>query len=42
MAELIANALDEQTLTGTAEPTIVKDEDGRWHIRDRMTSRARP
>jgi len=32
--ELIANALDEQTLTGTAEPAIVKDEVGRWHITD--------
>jgi hypothetical protein len=32
--ELIANALDEQTLTGTAEPAIGKDEDGRWHITD--------
>src|SRR5215471_10057105 len=32
--ELIANALDEQTLTGTAEPAIFKDNDGRWHIAD--------
>jgi hypothetical protein len=32
--ELIANALDEQTITGTKEPTIVKDDQGRWHIRD--------
>jgi hypothetical protein len=32
--ELIANALDEAALTGTQEPTIVKDADGRWHIRD--------
>jgi hypothetical protein len=32
--ELIANALDEQALTGTAEPMIFKDEDGRWHIAD--------
>src|SRR3954462_8708196 len=32
--ELIANALDEAALTGTAEPEITKDADGRWHIRD--------
>ncbi len=32
--ELIANALDEQTLTGTTEPVISKDERGRWHIAD--------
>jgi hypothetical protein len=32
--ELIANALDEAALTGTAEPEIAKDPDGRWHIRD--------
>src|SRR3954466_2592299 len=32
--ELIANALDEAALTGTAEPEIAKDADGRWHIRD--------
>ena len=32
--ELIANALDEQTLTGTAEPVISKDDAGRWHIVD--------
>jgi hypothetical protein len=32
--ELIANALDEQALTGTAEPEIVKDDHGRWHVRD--------
>ena len=32
--ELIANALDEAALTGTAEPEIEKDADGRWHIRD--------
>ena len=28
--ELIANALDEAALTGTAEPEIAKDPDGRW------------
>ena len=32
--ELIANALDEAALTGTPEPEIAKDGDGRWHIRD--------
>jgi hypothetical protein len=31
--EVIANALDEQALTGTAEPQIVKRRDG-WHITD--------
>ncbi len=33
--EIIANALDEQALTGTEEPTIFKDTLGHWHIRDR-------
>lgn len=32
--EVVANALDEATLTGTAEPVISKDDDGRWHVRD--------
>jgi hypothetical protein len=32
--ELIANALDEQALTGTSEPVIFKDDDGRWHVAD--------
>ena len=32
--ELIANALDEQVLTGTAGPEIAKDSSGRWYIRD--------
>ena len=32
--ELIANALDEAALTGTAEPRTEKDADGRWRIRD--------
>jgi hypothetical protein len=32
--ELIANALDEQVLTGTAEPEIYKDSAGYWHVRD--------
>jgi hypothetical protein len=31
--EVIANALDEQALTGTAQPRIVKRRDG-WHITD--------
>jgi hypothetical protein len=32
--ELIANALDEQVLTGTADPEIYKDGAGDWHVRD--------
>jgi hypothetical protein len=32
--ELIANALDEEALTGTAEPAIFKDADGIWHVAD--------
>lgn len=32
--ELIANALDEQTLTSTADPRILKVGDGNWHVRD--------
>lgn len=32
--ELIANALDEQALTGTAEPEISRDNSGSWHVRD--------
>jgi hypothetical protein len=32
--ELIANALDEQALTGTADPEIYKDSAGYWHVRD--------
>ena len=31
--EVIANALDEQALSGTAEPQIVKRRDG-WHVAD--------
>ena len=34
LREVIANALDEQALTGTAEPLIFGDDGGRWHIRD--------
>ena len=32
--EVIANALDEQVLTGTAKPEIFRDKNGWWHIRD--------
>ena len=32
--ELIANALDEQVLAGTADPEITCDTAGRWHITD--------
>lgn len=32
--EVIANALDEQTLTGSAAPQITKVGDGRWNIQD--------
>ena len=32
--ELIANALDEQALTGTSEPVIFKDGNGCWHVVD--------
>lgn len=32
--ELIANALDEQALTGTPEPVIFKDSEDHWHIAD--------
>lgn len=32
--EVIANALDEQALTAGAEPSIAKDREGRWQIRD--------
>lgn len=34
LREVIANALDEQALTRTAEPQIFQDAEGRWHIRD--------
>jgi hypothetical protein len=34
LREVIANALDEQALTGTREPKIFRDDKGRWHIRD--------
>lgn len=32
--EIIANAIDEQILTGTREVEIFEDSDGKWHIRD--------
>jgi hypothetical protein len=34
LREVIANALDEQALTGTAEPQIFQDAEGSWHVRD--------
>jgi DNA gyrase/topoisomerase IV subunit B len=32
--EIIANAIDEEILTGTKKIEIFKDNKGRWHIRD--------
>jgi hypothetical protein len=32
--ELIANALDEQALTGTSEPVIFNEGNGCWHVAD--------
>jgi hypothetical protein len=32
--EVLANAIDEQILTGTQKPEIYKDSAGWWHIRD--------
>lgn len=32
--EVIANAIDEAIITGTADPQIVKDDTGWWHVRD--------
>ena len=34
LRELIANALDEAALTGTADPVIEKTADGCWRVRD--------
>ena len=34
LREVIANALDEQVLSNTAEITIFRDRRGYWHIRD--------
>lgn len=36
--EVIANALDEQVLTGTADVEIY-EHDGSWHVRDHGRSR---
>lgn len=32
--EVIANALDQQALTGTKPIKIYEDEQGCWHVRD--------
>src|SRR3954454_6156243 len=34
LREIIANALDEQALTNTAEPEIFESDMGSWHVRD--------
>jgi hypothetical protein len=34
LREVIANAIDEQALTGTQDPEIFRDSRGCWHIRD--------
>lgn len=34
LREVIANALDEQALTGTSDPEIFKASTGNWHVRD--------
>jgi hypothetical protein len=34
LREIIANALDESSLTNTQEPHIYMDEEGKWHIKD--------
>jgi hypothetical protein len=34
LREIIANALDEQVISGTAEIQIFKSDEGAWHIRD--------
>jgi hypothetical protein len=34
LREVIANALDEQALTGTRDPEIFRDGRGCWHVRD--------
>lgn len=34
LREVIANALDEQALTATAEPEVRRDRQGTWHVRD--------
>jgi hypothetical protein len=34
LREIIANAIDEQALTGSRDPEIFADGHGCWHIRD--------
>lgn len=34
LREIIANALDESLLTGTLEPNIYQDANGKWYIKD--------
>src|SRR5271154_4363221 len=34
LREIIANALDEAILSGTADVQITKDTAGKWHVRD--------
>ncbi len=34
LREVIANALDEAALSGTADPSIFKDEQNIWHVKD--------
>ena len=34
LREIIANALDEQALTNTAETGNLRERSGRWHVRD--------
>ena len=34
LREIIANALDEAALTGSAAPEIIEDASGAWHVRD--------
>lgn len=34
LREVIANALDEQALTGTADPEVEKQSEGSWRVRD--------
>ncbi len=34
LREVIANALDEAGLSGTADPSIFKDEQNIWHVKD--------
>lgn len=34
LREVIANALDEQALTGSRDSEISRDDEGHWHVRD--------